>query len=132
MENCQVCSKFKLDPRILSSSFKKRHLWQKAQEPIKNIISQYLYYVPSHPKDQRRLRSHVGHCVCHPAGFQLTLSCVYPFLKSSLLGFCKKLQLHTRLWVSAWPVMACIPRGKGGSHCLWAEGRAPKSKKSFR
>lgn len=53
-----TCAKFKLNTRILFTSFKKRHLLQKAQEPIKKVISQYLYCVPNRPKGWRQLHSH--------------------------------------------------------------------------
>ena len=101
-----ACPKFKLNSGILFTSFKKRHLWQKAQEPIKKVISQYLRCVPNHPKGRRQLCSHYT-ALRLPRGWFSIDTAVYFFFffppKLGLSGFCKKkLQLHTRLLASGW------------------------------
>lgn len=99
--------KFKLNSGILFTSFQKMPLWQKAQEPIKKVISQYLYCVPSHPKGRRLLQFPLHYAVLATwlvfNWHRRVCGDFFPTL--GLLGFCEKLQLHFRVLVFAWVVM---------------------------
>lgn len=93
---------FRLNSRVLSS-------WEDfmAEGPRtnKNVIPQYLYHFPSHPKGRRQLHPHHTALRLPPGCFAIDIA-VYFFSPSWVYwGFVKKLQLHTRLLVAVWAVI---------------------------
>lgn len=89
-----ACPKLKLNSGILFTSFKKRHLQQKAQEPIKKVISQYRCCVPNHPKGRRQLCSHYIALRLPPGWFSIDTAMDRPLPLASWAywGFVKNCQ----------------------------------------
>lgn len=100
-----ACPKLRLNSGILFTSFKKRHLRQKAQEPIKKVISQYRCSVPDHPKGRRQLRSHYIALWLPPGWFQWTLPWTPPppLPSWAYWGFVKN--CHST--PGCWPCLGC-------------------------